>query len=71
MNFNFFRLKRTEIVLEPFVICLLLTRGNCNPAIHPTYMKSDNLLYNTIGRWDDRTIVPPFDGPIIILIDLE
>ena len=36
-----------------------------------SFKKSDNLQYNTMGRWDDRTIVPPFDGWIIFLIDWE
>ena len=31
--------------------------------------KSDNLQYNTVGRWVDGTIVPPSDGPMFILID--
>ena len=29
----------------------------------------DNLQYNMVGWWDDGIIVPPSDGPIIILID--
>ena len=29
-------------------------------------LKSDNLQYNTMGRWDDHTIVPQFDVLIII-----
>ena len=26
--------------------------------------KSDNLQYNTVGRWVDGMIVPPSDGPM-------
>ena len=33
--------------------------------------KSVNLQYNTMWRWADGTIVPPSDGPMFILIDLE
>ena len=33
-------------------------------------LKSDNLQY-MLGCWVDGTIVPPSDGPIIILIDWE
>ena len=33
--------------------------------------KSDNLQYNTVGRCVDRTIIPPPDGPMFILIDWE
>ena len=36
-----------------------------------SYLKSDNLQCNTVGRWDDGMIVPPTDGPIIILIDCQ
>ena len=31
-------------------------------------VKSDNLQYNTVGRWYDGMIVPPPDGPMFILI---
>ena len=31
--------------------------------------KSDNLQYNTVGRWVDETIVLPSDGPMFILVD--
>ena len=31
--------------------------------------KSDNLQYNTLGRWVDRLINQTSDGPSIILID--
>ena len=31
--------------------------------------KSDNLQYNTLGRWVDRLINQASDGPSIILID--
>ena len=30
---------------------------------------SDNLQYNTLGRWVDRLIDQASDGPSIILID--
>ena len=33
--------------------------------------KSDNLHYNTVGRWVDETIVLLSDGPMFILIDWE
>ena len=33
--------------------------------------KSDNLLYNTVGRWVDGTIVPPSDGPMFISINWD
>ena len=32
-------------------------------------LKSDNLQYNTLGRWVDRLIDQVSDGPSIILID--
>ena len=32
-------------------------------------LKSDNLQYNTLGRWVDRRIDQASDGPSIILID--
>ena len=41
----------------------------CRPAC--CYFKSDNLQYNTMERWINRTIVPPSDGPRFILIDWE
>ena len=34
-------------------------------------LKFDNLQYNSMGRWVNRMIVSPFDGPMFILIDLE
>ena len=34
-------------------------------------LKSDNLQYNTVGRWVDGMIVPPSDGAMFILIDWE
>ena len=34
-------------------------------------LKFDNLQYNTVGRWVEGTIVPPSDGPMLILIDWE
>ena len=34
-------------------------------------LKSVNLQFNTVGRWDDDMIVPPSDGPMIIWIDWE
>ena len=34
-------------------------------------IKSNNLQYNTVGRWVDRTIVPLSDCPMFILIDWE
>ena len=33
------------------------------------HLKSDNLQYNTLGRWVDRLIDQASDGPSIILID--
>ena len=33
------------------------------------YQKSDNLQYNTLGRWVDRLIDQASDGPSNILID--
>ena len=41
----------------------------CWSNIASSNQKSDNLQYNTIRRWDDGMIIPPSDGPIIILID--
>ena len=32
---------------------------------------SDNIQYNTVGRWVDGTIVLLSDDPMLILIDLE
>ena len=32
-------------------------------------LKSDNLQYNTLGRWVDRLIDQASDGPSLILID--
>ena len=37
----------------------------------PLILKSVNLQFNTVGRWDDDMIVPPSDGPMIIWIDWE
>ena len=34
-------------------------------------LKSDNLQYNTVERWDDGVIVTSSDGPMFILIDWE
>ena len=34
-----------------------------------TYLKSDNLQYNVLGRCVDRLINQASDGPSIILID--
>ena len=34
-------------------------------------IKSDNLQYNKVGRWVNRTIVQLSDGPMFILIDWE
>ena len=36
-----------------------------------TFLKSDNLQYNTMERWIDGKIVLPSDGPRFILIDWE
>ena len=33
--------------------------------------KSDNLQYDTVGRYVDEMIVSLFDGPMFILIDWE
>ena len=33
--------------------------------------ESDNLQYNTVGRWNDGMIIPPSDGPMFIFIDWE
>ena len=33
------------------------------------YLISDNLQYNTLGRWVDRLIDQASDGPSILLID--
>ena len=38
--------------------------GTMNPA-------SDSLQYNMVGRWNDNMIVPPSDGPMLIVIDWE
>ena len=37
--------------------------------IQASCKKSDNLQYNTLGRWVDRLINQASDGPSIILID--
>ena len=43
--------------------------GPIGKIISPKYYKkSDNLQYNTVGRWVDGRIVLPFHGPIFILI---
>ena len=34
-------------------------------------LKSDNVQYNKVGRWDDGMIILPSDGPTFILIDWE
>ena len=34
-------------------------------------MKSDNLQYNTVGRWVDGMLVLLSDGPTFILIDWD
>ena len=34
-------------------------------------VKSVNLQFNTVGRWDDDMIIPPSDGPMNIWIDWE
>ena len=34
-------------------------------------LKSVNLQFNMVGRWDDDMIVPPSDGPMIIWIGWE
>ena len=36
---------------------------------HLTFLKSENLQYNTLGRWIDCLINQASDGPSIILID--
>ena len=43
---------------------LTFTHHNLNSVL-----KSDNLQYNTLGRWVDRLINQASDGPSIILID--
>ena len=43
----------------------------CFAELVETDLKSDNLQYNTVGRWVDGTIVPPSDGTMFILIDWE
>ena len=39
------------------------------PKTEILILKSDNLQYNTLGRWVDRLIDQASDGPSIILID--
>ena len=34
-------------------------------------VKSDNLQYNMVGRWDDSMIVRQSDAPMFVLIDWE
>ena len=35
------------------------------------FQKFDNLKYNTVVRWDNGMILPPYDGPMFILMDSE
>ena len=41
--------------------------GNNSKKFRCVY-KFDNFQCNTMGRWDNRTIIQLFDGPIIVLI---
>ena len=49
----------------PFRFRYVFSRG---PPVH-IYLNSVNLQFNMVGRRDDDMIVPPFDGPMFILID--
>ena len=49
--------------------CVQCSVHNAKPFLPRFYLKSDNLQYNTLGRWVDRLINQLSDGPSIILID--
>ena len=53
-------------------ICSLSNRSLLSSLTVTSHtLKSDNLQYNTVGRWVDGTIVPPSDGPMFTLMDWE
>ena len=56
--------------LEALVQCCLLPDITVYRLDSKT-LKTNNLQYNTVGRWVDGTIVPSSDGPMFILIDWE
>ena len=68
-----------SIILLRRRICTLLRPRWLGNAVDDAYtlwsenqkkgQKSDNLQYNTLGRWVDRLIDQVSDGPSIILID--
>ena len=41
------------------------------PEMQQKVKKSDNLQYDTAGRWEDAVINPPSDVSVFILIEWE
>ena len=41
------------------------------PEMQQKVKKSDNLQYDTVGRWEDGMINPPSDVSVFILIEWE
>ena len=56
---------------KAFFPCLNFGAHISNLVILLAKQKSDNLQFNAVGQWVDRTIVPLSDGPMFILIDWE
>ena len=50
-------------------VLLLSSEAKVQQAVRDIHIKSVNLQFNTVGRWDDDMIDPPSDGPMFILID--
>ena len=46
-------------------------KSDLSQSSYNKVLKSVNLQFNTVGRWDNDMIVPPSDGPMIIWIDWE
>ena len=73
-NYLVFTFKIFLVAWETKTICLhqdftAKAVGIIDPSSNQIIQKSDNLQYNTVGQLDDAMIVPPSDGPMLILID--
>ena len=55
----------TDFGCHMVIVCRVVVSNR-----NETYI-SDNLQYNTVGRWVDGKIVLPSDGPMFIFIDWE
>ena len=56
------RIKKSSVVAQIYL-------DHKKDRAEVSYLKSDNLQYNMLGRWVDLLIDQAFDGPSIILID--